>query len=70
MTGIDCFANRTIRLEAGTDMKFNDYQWIDIIRPWVGAPLILVGLFVATARRAGASAYAEGDGSEGDGGRP
>ncbi len=27
------------RLLVGLDMKFNDYQWIDIIRPWVGAPV-------------------------------
>ncbi len=23
----------------GLEMKFNDYQWIDVIRPWVGAPI-------------------------------
>lgn len=27
------------RLSAGFEAKFNDYQWIDIIRPWVGAPI-------------------------------
>jgi outer membrane receptor protein involved in Fe transport len=35
------FANRDVRLDAGLEMKFNDYQWIDIIRPWVGAPVIV-----------------------------
>ena len=23
----------------GFELKFNDYQWIDIVRPWVGAPI-------------------------------
>ncbi|MEX1054581.1 MAG: TonB-dependent receptor, partial [Rhodothermales bacterium] len=27
------------RVDVGLEMKFNDYQWIDIIRPWVGAPV-------------------------------
>ncbi|MGB0650409.1 MAG: TonB-dependent receptor [Rhodothermales bacterium] len=27
------------RLNAGFEAKFNDYQWIDVIRPWVGAPI-------------------------------
>ncbi len=27
------------RLEAGLEIKLNDYQWIDVIRPWVGAPV-------------------------------
>lgn len=27
------------RLNVGIDFKFNDYQWIDVIRPWVGAPV-------------------------------
>jgi outer membrane receptor protein involved in Fe transport len=27
------------RTTAGIDAKFNDYQWIDVIRPWVGAPI-------------------------------
>ncbi|MDX1438852.1 MAG: carboxypeptidase-like regulatory domain-containing protein, partial [Rubricoccaceae bacterium] len=32
--------NRAYELTAGFDVKFNDYQWIDIIRPWIGAPII------------------------------
>ncbi|MBT8401958.1 MAG: TonB-dependent receptor [Rhodothermia bacterium] len=27
------------RTTIGFESKFNDYQWIDIIRPWVGAPI-------------------------------
>ncbi|QXD15182.1 TonB-dependent receptor [Rhodocaloribacter litoris] len=27
------------RLNVGLEAKFNDYQWIDVIRPWVGAPI-------------------------------
>lgn len=34
-------ANQNFRLEAGFESKFNDYQWIDIIRPWIGAPIIV-----------------------------
>ena len=32
--------NRGYEVTAGFDVKFNDYQWIDIIRPWIGAPII------------------------------
>lgn len=27
------------RTTVGFESKFNDYQWIDVIRPWVGAPI-------------------------------
>jgi len=27
------------RLNIGFEAKLNDYQWIDVIRPWVGAPI-------------------------------
>ena len=33
------FKNTSNRLNAGFELKFNDYQWIDVIRPWVGAPI-------------------------------
>ncbi|TNE70273.1 TonB-dependent receptor [bacterium] len=33
------FAERTNRLTIGFETKFQDYQWIDITRPWVGAPI-------------------------------
>ncbi|RMH63789.1 MAG: TonB-dependent receptor [Bacteroidetes bacterium] len=32
-------ADKNNRLNVGFEAKFNDYQWIDIIRPWVGAPI-------------------------------
>lgn len=33
------FAGETNRLRLGFEMKFMEYQWIDITRPWVGAPI-------------------------------
>lgn len=33
------FLNNTNRLRIGFEMKFMEYQWIDITRPWVGAPI-------------------------------
>ena len=33
------FAERTNQIVAGFEFKFNDYQWIDITRPWIGAPI-------------------------------
>lgn len=27
------------RTTVGFESKFNDYQWIDVLRPWVGAPI-------------------------------
>ncbi len=27
------------RTTLGFEAKFNDYQWIDVVRPWVGAPI-------------------------------
>lgn len=47
--------SRDFRLEGGFDLKFNDYQWIDVIRPWVGAPLIVEGDTLATGRLGEAS---------------
>jgi len=32
-------ASKNNRLDAGFELKSNDYQWIDVIRPWVGAPV-------------------------------
>ena len=31
--------NKNNRTNVGFEFKFNDYQWIDVIRPWVGAPI-------------------------------
>ncbi|MEP0545616.1 MAG: TonB-dependent receptor [Rhodothermales bacterium] len=33
-------ANRGYEVRAGFDVKLNDLQWIDIIRPWIGAPIV------------------------------
>lgn len=33
------FFNGTNRLQVGFESTFLDYQWIDITRPWVGAPI-------------------------------
>src|SRR5690554_762076 len=33
------FAGETNRLRLGVEMQFMEYQWIDITRPWVGAPI-------------------------------
>lgn len=45
------FADRTNQLTIGFDFKFNDYQWIDITRPWIGAPIeISPGEFSETSR--------------------
>ena len=27
------------RVNVGFEAKFNEYQWVDVIRPWVGAPI-------------------------------
>ena len=35
------FFNQENRLRIGFEMKFLDYQWIDIQRPWVGAPIAI-----------------------------
>ena len=32
-------ASKNNRLDAGFEIKANDYQWIDVVRPWVGAPV-------------------------------
>jgi outer membrane receptor protein involved in Fe transport len=46
----------TYRLDAGFDNKFNDYQWIDIVRPWVGAPIVTASGDTTTSNRLGQSA--------------
>jgi outer membrane receptor protein involved in Fe transport len=33
------FADRSNQITFGFDFKFNDYQWIDITSPWIGAPI-------------------------------
>lgn len=43
------------RSNIGFEFKFNDYQWIDIVRPWVGAPIGTDG-DAAASNRLGESA--------------
>tara|TARA_B110000902_G_scaffold50352_1_gene57775 strand:+ start:11777 stop:14590 length:2814 start_codon:yes stop_codon:yes gene_type:complete len=31
--------NKTHQMNFGWEQKFNEYQWIDVTRPWVGAPI-------------------------------
>jgi outer membrane receptor protein involved in Fe transport len=33
------FGGQQNQLVIGIESKFNDYQWIDITRPWIGAPI-------------------------------
>ena len=33
-------ADRGYELTAGFEANLNDYQWIDITRPWIGAPIV------------------------------
>lgn len=35
--------SRSFELNSGGELTLNDYQWIDIIRPWIGAPIITAG---------------------------
>ncbi len=45
------FNEKQNRLNAGFEFKFQDYQWIDITRPWVGAPIqISDGVYSETSR--------------------
>jgi len=45
------FREKQDRLNIGFEMKFQDYQWIDITRPWVGAPIqIQPGVFSESSR--------------------
>ncbi|HLE56209.1 MAG TPA: TonB-dependent receptor, partial [Rhodothermia bacterium] len=47
--------DKSFRVNAGFDWKFNDYQGIDIIRPWVGAPIITVSGDTTQSNRLGQS---------------
>ncbi len=49
------FASETNRLRLGLEMKFMEYQWIDITRPWVGAPIQIEDGSFAESSRLGAS---------------
>ncbi len=47
------FANQANQLVAGFEFKFNDYQWIDITRPWIGAPIQIDDDTFSETRRVG-----------------
>jgi len=49
------FNNRQIQMSGGAEFKFQDYQWIDIIRPWVGAPIQIDDNTVSETNRLGQS---------------
>lgn len=40
-------------LTGGFEFKFNDYQWIDITRPWIGAPIKISETEFSETRRVG-----------------
>ncbi len=44
------------RITVGFESNFNDYQWIDIIRPWIGAPIITAAGDTTRTNRLGQSA--------------
>ena len=47
------FNERQNQLVFGFESKFNDYQWIDITRPWIGAPIRIDDDQVSTTFRVG-----------------
>ncbi|MFC2085890.1 carboxypeptidase-like regulatory domain-containing protein [Bacteroidota bacterium] len=47
--------NKNVRISGGFESKFNDYQWIDIIRPWVGAPIVTASGDTTQSNRLGES---------------
>ena len=49
-------AGEAYELNAGLELKFNDYQWIDIERPWIGAPIQLPDGTFTQSNRLGQSA--------------
>jgi outer membrane receptor protein involved in Fe transport len=48
-------ADRNVRTELGFEHKGNDYQWIDVVRPWIGAPIVTAGGDTTTSNRLGQS---------------
>ncbi len=47
--------DRSLRLDAGFEHKRNDYQWIDVVRPWVGAPIVTASGDTTRSNRLGSS---------------
>ena len=48
-------SDESYTLTAGFDARLNDYQWIDIVRPWVGAPITLPDGTTTQSNRLGQS---------------
>lgn len=49
-------SNEAYEFTLGGEANANDYQWIDIVRPWVGAPILLPDGTVSQSNRLGQSA--------------
>ena len=49
-------ASEAYEVTVGGEGTFNDYQWIDIVRPWVGAPIQLPDGTTTQSNRLGQSA--------------
>ena len=49
-------SNEAYEFTIGGEGTFNDYQWIDIVRPWVGAPIRLPDGTTTQSNRLGQSA--------------
>lgn len=49
------FAEKQERLDVGMEFKFQDYQWIDIQRPWIGAPIKINDTLTSESYRLGGS---------------
>ncbi|MCA0268314.1 MAG: TonB-dependent receptor [Bacteroidetes bacterium] len=47
--------SRNARFDGGFEAKRNDYQWIDVVRPWVGAPIVTATGDTTSSNRLGAS---------------
>ena len=47
------FNERANQFTGGFEFKFNDYQWIDITRPWIGAPIAINDSTTSETRRVG-----------------
>lgn len=47
--------SRNARFDGGFEAKRNDYQWIDIVRPWVGAPIVTASGDTTTSNRLGSA---------------
>ena len=47
------FGGQGNQLVVGVESKFNDYQWIDITRPWIGAPIRINDTEVSETFRVG-----------------